>query len=85
MLKPYIKEFSRELHKNPTQAEIKLWQELRGKKIGFRFRWQFAIDSKYVADCICLEKRLIIEYDGGRHSQSFEDTQRDFYNTITRF
>ena len=78
-LKPYMKEFSREMRKNPTDAENKLWQELRGKKLGFRFRRQFVIDSKYIADFVCLEKRLIIECDGGQHNQNFEDIERDFY------
>ena len=78
-LAPYMKEFSREMRKNPTEAENKLWQELRGKKLGFGFRRQFVIDSKYIADFVCLEKRLIIECDGGQHNQNFEDIERDFY------
>ena len=69
-LAPYMKEFSRAMRKNPTQAENKLWQELRGKKLGFGFRRQFVIDSKYIADFVCLKKRLIIECDGGQHSKS---------------
>ena len=68
-LAPYMKEFSREMRKNPTDAENKLWQELRDKKLGFGFRRQFVIDSKYIADFVCLEKRLIIECDGGQHNQ----------------
>lgn len=56
-----IEELSRAMRKNPTQAEKKLWQELRGKKLGFKFRRKFVIDSKYIEDFVCLEKRLIIE------------------------
>lgn len=56
-----IQELSRAMRKNPTQAEKKLWQELRGKKLGFEFRQKFVIDSKYIEDFVCLEKRLIIE------------------------
>ena len=67
-LAPYMKEFSRELRKNPTKAESMLWQELRNKKLGVRFRRQFVIDSKYIADFVCLEARLIIECDGGQHA-----------------
>ncbi|TQR60951.1 endonuclease domain-containing protein [Campylobacter troglodytis] len=69
-LAPYMKEFSRAMRKNPTDAENKLWQELRNKKLGFSFRRQFVIDSKYIADFVCLEKRLIIECDGGQHNKS---------------
>lgn len=78
-LAPYMKEFSRAMRKNPTQAENKLWQELRSKKLGFGFRRQFVIDSKYIADFVCLEKRLIIECDGGQHNQNFDDIERNFY------
>ena len=74
-----MKEFSRAMRKNPTQAENKLWQELRSKKLGFGFRRQFVIDSKYIADFVCLEKRLIIECDGGQHNQNFDDIERNFY------
>ncbi|TQR53127.1 hypothetical protein DMC01_11955, partial [Campylobacter troglodytis] len=65
-----MKEFSRTMRKNPTDAENKLWQELRNKKLGFSFRRQFVIDSKYIADFVCLEKRLIIECDGSQHQKS---------------
>ena len=93
-LAPYMKEFSRAMRKNPTQAEKKLWQELRSKKLGFKFRRQFVIDSKYIADFICPEKRLIIECDSGQHNQAqlphpkplpqgeelyYPDIERDFY------
>lgn len=56
-----IQELSRAMRKNPTQAEKKLWQALRCKKLGFKFRRKFVIDSKYIEDFVCLEKRLIIE------------------------
>ncbi|WP_300733032.1 type ISP restriction/modification enzyme [uncultured Helicobacter sp.] len=55
------------------------WQELRNKKLGYGFRRQFVIDSQYIADFICLAKRLIIECDGGGHNGNFKDIERDFY------
>jgi homoserine kinase type II len=76
---PYIKEFARSLRKNQTQAEQRLWQILRKKSLGFRFRRQFPIDNKYIADFVCLEKRLIIEIDGGQHSESIKDIERTLY------
>jgi very-short-patch-repair endonuclease len=75
----YIKEFSRSLRKNPTEAEKKFWQVLRGNSTGFKFRRQFAIDSKYIADFVCLEKRLIIEIDGGQHNENEKDIERTLY------
>lgn len=63
-----IKEYAKYNRKNPTQAEDVLWQSLRGKKLeGYKFRRQHQIGD-FIVDFICLEKRLIIEADGGYHS-----------------
>ena len=62
-----------------TPQEVKLWQLIRKEKLGVKFRRQFAIDNKYIADFVCLEKRIIIEIDGGQHSENFNDVQRTFY------
>ena len=75
----YIKEFARALRKNPTEAEQKFWSILRNNSTGFKFRRQFAIDGKYIADFVCLEKRLIIEIDGGQHNENEVDAQRTLY------
>lgn len=76
---PYIKNFAREMRKKGTSQEKKLWYSINNNKLGFKFRRQFAIDSKYIADFICLEKRLIIEIDGGHHNELFLDAKRNFY------
>lgn len=76
---PYIKEFARALRKNQTEEEKKFWQIVRNSKLGVKFRRQFQIDNKYIADFVCLEKRLIIEIDGGQHNDNFYDVQRTFY------
>ena len=58
---------------NPTPAEEKLWEELRNRKLaGFKFRRQHAIEA-YIPDFVCLEKKLVVEVDGGYHD---EDEQR---------
>jgi len=76
---PYIKEFARKMRKNATPQETKLWSILRNNKLGFKFRRQFSINNKYIADFVCLEKRMIIEIDGGQHNGSFSDIERTFY------
>ncbi|HEX4374685.1 MAG TPA: chorismate synthase [Puia sp.] len=54
--------------KNLTEAEEKLWQELRNRKIeGFKFRRQHPV-AGYIPDFVCLEKKLIIEVDGEYHN-----------------
>ena len=62
-------ERARALRKNMSDAEWSLWQVLRGGQIeGFRFRRQHPI-GVFVADFVCLEKRLIIEVDGAQHAE----------------
>ena len=68
---------ARQLRKNPTEAERLLWNYLRYRQInGHKFRRQRPI-SQYVVDFVCLEKGLVIELDGGQHSQQVVyDSQR---------
>lgn len=73
-----LKERSREHRKEPTQAEDCLWQALRNSKLGYKFRRQHPIHV-YIADFICLDKKLIVEVDGGYHddaNQQYLDEQR---------
>jgi len=53
--------------KEPTEAEMLLWQNLRNRKLGEKFRRQHPVGS-HIPDFVCLEKRLIIEVDGGYHN-----------------
>jgi len=73
-----LKQRSRDLRKNLTDAEQKLWQKLRNKQINaHKFRRQFVIGN-YIVDFICLDKRLVIEVDGGQHMDNVDyDLQRD--------
>ncbi|MBL8450692.1 MAG: endonuclease domain-containing protein [Dechloromonas sp.] len=71
------REFRRDLRKNPTDAERCLWQRLRsGQLAGFRFRRQHPFDG-YVLDFVCLERRLVVEVDGGQHLECERDRLRD--------
>ena len=58
-----LKERARAMRNMPTEAEVQLWQELRDKKLGLRFRRQFVI-GQYIADFVCLPLKLVIEVDG---------------------
>jgi very-short-patch-repair endonuclease len=71
---------SRELRKNPTDAERKLWQHLRDKQLeNFRFRRQRPVGN-YIVDFICLEADLVVELDGGQHAdQQQYDAKRTAY------
>ncbi len=68
------------LRNRPTDAEKLLWKYLRQKQMeGLKFRRQQPIDN-YIVDFICLEKRIVIEVDGGQHAiRKEEDIVRDEY------
>lgn len=60
-----------------TEAEEKLWHELRGRRLDrIKFRRQVPI-GPYVADFACLEASLIVEIDGSQHAESLRDQVRD--------
>ena len=64
------------LRLNATVAERRLWNLLRGRKAGAKFRRQQPIGA-YIADFVCFEAKMIIELDGGQHADSVaEDTER---------
>ena len=71
------KQLPRKLRANMTDAEIRLWQRLRGSRIaGCKFRRQHPF-LDYVLDFVCLEKRLVVEVDGGQHLENERDQVRD--------
>ena len=59
--------FARQLRRDQTIVERKLWLALRGRRFhGFKFRRQQPI-GPYVADFVCFESKLIVELDGDQH------------------
>jgi very-short-patch-repair endonuclease len=67
----------RKLRNTMTDAEIQLWQRLRGRQIaGCKFRRQHPF-LDYVVDFACLEKHLVVEVDGGQHLDNPRDQGRD--------
>ncbi|WP_439484984.1 endonuclease domain-containing protein [Blastomonas fulva] len=67
------------MRSEPTEAELKLWQILRGKRLeGFKFKRQVPID-RYIADFVCFAQRVIVEADGAQHVENAYDAARDAY------
>lgn len=68
------------LRKRSTDVEQLLWSRLRaGRFEDVKFRRQHPI-GRYIADFVCLERKLIIELDGGQHTlpdEILKDKQRD--------
>ena len=70
---------ARHLRRTMTLPEVLLWQQLRGRGDGLRFRRQYPCQG-YVIDFACLERRLAIEVDGEAHSfgdRPVRDARRD--------
>ncbi|HZQ11236.1 MAG TPA: DUF559 domain-containing protein [Pseudolabrys sp.] len=68
---------ARRLRRDSTNAELRLWNRLRSRSIdGHKFIRQQPI-GRYVVDFLCREKRLILEVDGGQHSDNARDLLRD--------
>ena len=69
--------FARGQRREPTQSESRLWQELRRRQLGFRFRRQHPI-GEFILDFYCGEVRLAVEVDGPVHEgQRGYDQYRD--------
>ena len=59
---------AKNLRKNDTDLENKLWYAIRNRQIdNHKFRRQHQIDN-YIVDFVCVEKKLIIELDGSQHA-----------------
>ncbi len=69
---------ARSLRTNATDAERQLWRALRYRQFaGHKFRRQQPL-GRYIVDFVCLEKKLVIEVDGGHHAeQQAYDRARD--------
>ena len=75
---PLLKDFARENRYHPTEAESILWDKLKGYSLNYPFRRQHIIGN-FIADFVCLPKKLIIELDGGYHQlpdQQISDAER---------
>lgn len=67
----------KQLRKNLTEPERRLWQMLRNHQLGVKFRRQQGIGD-YIADFYCAECKLVIEIDGDSHFT----TEGKAYDTI---
>ncbi|WP_271410632.1 endonuclease domain-containing protein [Pseudomonas sp. Q1-7] len=73
-----LKHYAKALRSNMTEAERHLWYHLRGHRfLGLKFKRQKPM-GHYIVDFICIERRLVIELDGGQHQQqAVWDAERD--------
>ena len=85
ILLPYekrLKQNSRSLRSNMTDAEQHLWQYLRRKQInGWQFYRQKPLGA-YIIDFYCAAAQLVVELDGSQHFEvdhQQADQQRDAF------
>jgi adenine-specific DNA methylase len=72
--------FARNLRKQQTDAETKMWHLLRNRRLaGKKFRRQHPIPP-YVVDFYCHEAALVVEIDGGQHAEArrYDDARTAF-------
>jgi len=62
-----LKKNAKKLRRFSTEAEFVLWEMLRAKKLCEKFRRQHIIND-IIVDFVCLPKKLVIEVDGGYHT-----------------
>ncbi|MBI5408094.1 MAG: endonuclease domain-containing protein [Nitrospirae bacterium] len=75
-----LTKLAKNLRKQTTDTEQVLWKYLRAKRMyGFKFKRQQPI-GKYIVAFVCFERKIIIELDGGQHTQPEQirkDRERD--------
>jgi len=86
-----MKERSRLLRKNQTEAETTFWNIVRKRQFyGFRFHRQYVLHS-YILDFVCLKKLLVIEFDGQQHvdNKEYDEVRNNYLSaggfTVLRF
>ncbi|MEG3084655.1 DUF559 domain-containing protein [Sphingomonas sp. PB2P12] len=58
---------ARGLRRNATEAEDRLWYQLRSRRLkNFKFRRQVWI-GPFIADFLCMDAMLVVEVDGSQH------------------
>lgn len=72
---------ARNLRKNSTIQEKRLWNLLKNHKFhGLKFKRQQPVGN-YIVDFICKEAKIIIEVDGGQHNE-MENIEADNVRTV---
>ena len=76
-----IFENARRLRSKMTLTEKILWEELKNKKLGVKFRRQHPINC-FILDFYCHERRLSVEIDGIHHYEKEQieiDKNKTYY------
>ena len=74
-----LKGFAQTNKRFQTDSERLLWEYIRAKQLSVKFNRQHIIGD-YIVDFVCIEKWLVIEVDGGYHSE-YEQIEKDEFRT----
>lgn len=67
-----INPHAKRLRRDMTDAERKLWSVLRNRQLDdAKFKRQWTL-GPYIVDFCCIEARLVVEVDGGQHSEEID-------------
>ncbi|MDI6026434.1 endonuclease domain-containing protein [Corticibacterium sp. UT-5YL-CI-8] len=81
---PRQRKNARSMRKVMTEAELKLWNELRAHRLmGLSFRRQVPI-GPYIVDFACSAKRLVVEVDGSQHGEAAQAEYDAMRDTVLR-
>ncbi len=53
----------------PTASEARLFEALRGRRLGVAFRRQVPVLGRFIVDLLAPEVALVVEIDGAYHAQ----------------
>jgi len=75
-LYPLLKDKRKQMRDKMTPAESVLWEHIKSKKLGVKFRRQHMIE-RFIPDFVALSCKLIVEVDGEIHNfQREKDAER---------
>jgi very-short-patch-repair endonuclease len=67
---------AREMRRNHTNAEARLWNVLRAQRLG-GWKWKRQVPfGPFILDFLCREARLVVEVDGSQHAEDIAYDQR---------
>ena len=81
---PALHQRAKAMRQGMSEAEAKLWQHLRaGRLNGHKFRRQQPMGN-YIVDFMCVTPKLIIEADGGQHTEraAYDHARTTYLNSL---
>ncbi len=73
-----LEERAAQMRREPTPSERRLFEAVRGGRLGVGFRRQVPLLGRYIADLLAAQVKLVVEVDGEYHARRGRaDERRD--------